>query len=179
MVRWRRPAIFQPCGEVHRGTDAGEIEPVAAANIAVEDFSDMQGDAEAEALDSLANLEMHRFDAGAGSARRLQHAAADLMDIADILVNRKHRQQPVAHELQDFPALASDRRHLAIEIAIENLHHGLGRQPVGQRGEAAQIRQPDRGMHRLGVAAPDLAAENPLAGAVADIGVEQGRGPAA
>ena len=53
------------------------------------------------------------------------------------------------------------------------------RQAVGQRGKAAQIRQPDRGMHRLGVAAPDLAADDPFAGAVADIGVEQHVGGAA
>ena len=68
-----------------------------------------------------------------------------------------------------------DRRDLAIEILIEDIDDGLGRQPVGQRGKAAQIRQPDRGMHRLGVAAPDLAAHDPLAGAIADIGVEQHR----
>ncbi len=75
--------------------------------------------------------------------------------------------------------MAADRGHLAVEIAVENLHHGFGRQPVRQRGEAAQIRQPDRGMHGVGVAAPNLSAENPLAGAVADIGVEQVRGGAA
>ena len=75
--------------------------------------------------------------------------------------------------------MAADRRHLAIEVVIEDIHHGLGRQPVRQRGEAAQIRQPDRGMHGVGVAAPDLAAHDALAGAVADIGVEQARGGAA
>ena len=72
-----------------------------------------------------------------------------------------------------------DRRHLAVEIAVENIDHDFRRQPIGQRGETAQVRQPDRRMHRLGVAAADLAAENPLAGAVADIGIEQGRGLAA
>jgi hypothetical protein len=51
------------------------------------------------------------------------------------------------------PPCVADRGDLAVEIAIENIDHGLGRQPVRQRGEAAQIRQPDRGMHRLGVAA--------------------------
>ena len=68
-----------------------------------------------------------------------------------------------------------DRCDLAVEILIEDIDHGLGRQPVRQRRKAAQIRQPDRGMHRIGVAAADLAAHDPLAGAVADIGVEQNR----
>ena len=72
-----------------------------------------------------------------------------------------------------------DRGDLAIEIMVQNVDDGLGRQPVRQRREAAQIRQPDRGIHRLGMAAPDLAAHDPLAGAVADIGVEQARGHAA
>ena len=90
-----------------------------------------------------------------------------------VFVDRKHREQSVAHEFQHLAAMRPDRRHLAVEIEIEDIDHGLGRQPVRQRGKAAQIRQPDRGMHGLGVAAPDLAAENPLAGAIADIGVEQ------
>ena len=72
-----------------------------------------------------------------------------------------------------------DRVHLTIEIMVENIHHGLSRQPVRERGKAAQIRQPDRGLHGIGVAAANLAAENPLAGAVADIGVEQVRSGAA
>jgi hypothetical protein len=88
----------------------------------------------------------------------------------------ENREQSVAHEFQDLAAMGPDRRHLAVEIVIENIDHGLGRQPVRQRGKAAQVRQPDRRMHGFGVAAPNLAAENPLAGAVADIGVEQDRG---
>ena len=75
--------------------------------------------------------------------------------------------------------MLADRRHLAVEVVIENVDHDFRRQSIRQRGETAQIRQPDRRLHRLGVAAADLAAENPLAGAVADIGIEQGRGLAA
>jgi len=51
-----------------------------------------------------------------------------------------------------------------VEVAVEDIDHGFGRQPVGKGGEAAQIRQPDRGMHRIGVATAYLPAENPLAG---------------
>ena len=135
----------------------------------------MQRHAEAEALDGLADRIVHRLDAGAGFARGVQHVSAHLPDIADIFVDRKHREQPVAHELQHFAAMVPDRGHLAVEIAVEDVDHGLGRQPVRQRGKAAQIRQPDRGIHGVGMAAANLALQDPLAGAVADIGVEQQR----
>ena len=102
-----------------------------------------------------------------------RYPGANLADIAVILRDRKHREQPVAHELQDFAAVLADRRHLAIEVTVENFDHGFGREPVRQRGKSAQVRQPDRRMHGLGMAAANLAAENALAGAVADIGVEQ------
>ena len=171
--------FFQPCREIDGRPDAGEVEPVAAADIAVQNFSDMQRDAEAKTLDGFADRVVHGVDVGAGLARGFQNVGADLLGIADRFRDRKHRQQPVAHELQDFAAMGPDRRHLAVEIVIENIDHGLGRQPVRQRGKAAQIRQPDRRMHGIGVAAPDLAAQNPLAGAVADIGVEQDRRGAA
>jgi hypothetical protein len=72
-----------------------------------------------------------------------------------------------------------DRGHLAIEIDVENLHHGFGRQPIRQCCKAAQIRQPDCRAHGLGMAAAYLATKNSLAGAVAHISVEQDRGGAA
>ncbi len=75
-----------------------------------------------------------------------------------------------------WPRIAVD---LAVEILVEDLDHGLGRQPVRQRSEAAQIREPDRGLHGVVVAAADLAAEDARAGTVADIGVEQHLGGAA
>ena len=97
--------LLQPRGEIDGGTDAGEVEPVAAADIAVQNLPDMQRDAEAEALDGVADRIMHRFDAGAGFARGLQHARADLLGIADLFRDRKHREQPVAHELQHLAAM--------------------------------------------------------------------------
>src|SRR5438552_18990276 len=68
-----------------------------------------------------------------------------------------------------------DRGYLAIKIMVANVHDGLGRQPVRQRRESAQIGEPDRGVHRLGVAASDLSTHDPLAGSVADIGIQQAR----
>ena len=72
-----------------------------------------------------------------------------------------------------------DRGDLAVEVMVQDVDHGFRRHAIGQRGEAAQVGQPDRGIHGLGMAAPDLATENALAGAIADIGVEQARSGAA
>ena len=70
--------LFQPRREIDGGTDAGEVEPVAAADIAEQNPADMQRDAEAETLDGFAIGVAHRLDAGAGFPRGLQHAPADL-----------------------------------------------------------------------------------------------------
>src|SRR5258707_10225587 len=77
--------FLQPRRKIDGGTDTGEIEPVAAADIAVQNSPDMQCDTEAEALDGFSDRVMHRIDAGAGYAGGFQHVAADLLDIADIL----------------------------------------------------------------------------------------------
>src|ERR1700738_1211398 len=36
--------LFQPCRKIDRGPDAGEVEPVATADIAVKNFPHMQRD---------------------------------------------------------------------------------------------------------------------------------------
>ena len=133
----------------------------------------MQRNAEAEALDGVADRILHRLDAGARLARSFQHVRTDLLGITDIFIDRKHREQAVAHVFQHLAAVRLDRGDLAVEIGVQDVDDGLGRQAVGQRGEAAQIGEPDRGIHALGVAAPDLATHDFLAGAVADIDVEQ------
>ena len=73
----------------------------------------------------------------------------------------------------------ADRGNLAVEVIVQDVDHSFRRHAIGQRGEAAQVGQPYRGVHGLGVTAPDLAAENPFAGAVADIGVQKARRHAA
>src|SRR6202011_1109344 len=66
--------LLQPRREIDGGADAGEVEPVAAADIAVEDVSDVQRHPEAKALDGFRNRVMHGIDAGAGFARGFQRA---------------------------------------------------------------------------------------------------------
>ena len=122
---------FFPAGrEIDGRTDAGEVEPVAAADIAVQNFSDMQRDPETKTLDGFANREVHGFDIGAGLAGGCQDVGANILRIAGLLRDRKHRQQSVTHELQDFAAMGPDRRHLTVEIEVEDIHHALSRQPV-------------------------------------------------
>src|SRR3984885_1123341 len=101
--------FFQPRRQIDGGTDAGEIEPVAAADIAEQNFSDMQRHPEAKALDGFSDRIMHRIDTGAGFPRGLQHVAANLLRVLYRIRDRKNREEPVAHELQGFSARGRDR----------------------------------------------------------------------
>ena len=69
--------------------------------------------------------------------------------------------------------MLEDRRHLAIEIAIEQIDQSLRRQTVGKLGEAAHVGEPDRRVNLLGMAAADLPGEHALAGILPDIGRQQ------
>jgi hypothetical protein len=135
----------------------------------------MERHAEAKPFDGVADRVLQVGDAGAGFLGGFEDARANLLLVADIFVDRKHREQPVAHIFQHFAAMIPDRGNLAVEVIIQHIDHGFRRHAIGQRGEAAQIGQPDRGIHGLGMAAPDLAAEDALAGAVADIRIQQAR----
>src|SRR6185312_14611822 len=70
--------LLQTRGEIDGRPDAGEIESTHAADIAEQDTADMQGYAEAEALDGVAARIMHGVDVGSGLAACPQHAAANL-----------------------------------------------------------------------------------------------------
>src|SRR6185437_15929802 len=106
--------FLQPGRQIDRRTDAGEIEPVASADITEQDFSDVQRYPEAEALDGFSDRIMHRIDAGAGFPRGLQYMAADFLGVSYRFRDRKNRQQSVTHEFQDFAATGLDRVHLTI-----------------------------------------------------------------
>ena len=69
-------------------------------------------------------------------------------------------------------------RHLAVEIAVEQIDQLLRRQRVSKRGEATHIGQPDRGVNRFGIAAADMPGEHTFARVLADIGGEQIAGDA-
>src|SRR5258708_22964492 len=70
--------------------------------------------------------------------------------------------------------MVEDDRYLAIEIAVEEVDLNRRRQTIGQCGEPAHVRQPDRRVDLLDVAAPDMPGEDALTGVMPDIGIEQG-----
>ena len=108
--------LLEPRRQIYRGADAGEIEPVAAADIAVEHLAQMKRQAEA-----------HRGASPPAtckpppSARVAWRPRAPRRNgpVGPRLGHREYRQQPVADEFQHLAAMLDDRRHLAIEIAIE------------------------------------------------------------
>ena len=75
--------------------------------------------------------------------------------------------------------MALDRRHQAIEIAVQQAQHLVARQLVAERREAAQVGEQDHRLDALAVATPDPALQDMLAGVAPDIGVEQVGGRAA
>src|SRR4051794_19747193 len=70
--------LFQPRRQIDRRADAGEVEPVAAADIAVENSSDMQRDAEAKPFYGVADRILQIGDTGARLMGGFEHMRADL-----------------------------------------------------------------------------------------------------
>ena len=64
-------------------------------------------------------------------ARAGERAAADLGASSPLPRQRENRQQAVADELEHLAAMLEDRRHLAVEIAVEQIDQLLRRQPLG------------------------------------------------
>jgi len=163
--------LLEPRRQIYRGADAGKVQPVAAADIAVEHVAQMKRQSKAH-RGAVAACGPQSRDFRARDMRGLERRGAHGR-VVRALPDREYRQQPVAHEFKNLAALFDDRRHLAIEIAIEQTDQSVRRQPVGEPGEAAHVGQPDRGVNVFGVAAPDAAGKDALAGVLADIGRQQ------
>src|SRR4029077_7960990 len=97
--------LFQSRSKIDGRANTGEVEPVAAADIAVQDCSDMQCEAETETLLVLPNRKSHVSDTGAGLMGGFQNVTANLLGITYIFVDREDREQPVSHIFQDFAAM--------------------------------------------------------------------------
>jgi hypothetical protein len=168
-----RRHLLEASRHVHCGADAGEIEASSGADVAVKHFADMQSEPEAQTRPCrIVARGGQRLDLVLGFLRGPQRARADLADLG-VLSYVEDREQPVAHELEDFPARRLDRRHETIVECVEYPNQGLRRNAVGELGEAAHVGEPDDGADRFGVSAPDAPRENPLAGLMPDIGVEK------
>ena len=114
-----RRELLEARREVHRRADAGEIQPVAAADIAVEHLAQMQRQTEADAPRSPAALERLDVCAALRAPRRARVRRPRRRRRRPVA--GKDRQQPVAHEFQHLAAVLEDRGHLAVEIAVEQI----------------------------------------------------------
>ena len=126
-----RRDLLQPRREIDRRPDAGEIEPVAAADIAVQHLADVQRQPEADRVRRRRPAACRaRRSARSRLARGGERPAADLVRVVAVRRQRENRQQSVADELQHLAAVLEDRRHLAVEIAVEQIDQLLRRQPL-------------------------------------------------
>jgi hypothetical protein len=128
---------FEPGGQVDGGADGRKVEPAGAADVAVEDVAEMQR--HAVAMDRFANLlalHVGRRDAQLGFPGRGERRLAGRAGIAG---HGEDREQAVADELQHLAAVPFDRRHQAVEVAVQCADHPMTRQLVAQGREAAQV----------------------------------------
>src|SRR5262249_46745261 len=151
---------------IDRGADAGEVEPAAAPDIAVEDAAEMEGEAEPHLV--LARWNRERRDIGARRPGGGKRPRRDGGGTSGSIAERKGGEKPVPHQLQHFAAGRRDRRNLAVEIAVQEIDELLRGEPVRPRGETAHVGEPDDGGDALDVAAPDVAGEDPLPGMMSD-----------
>lgn len=90
------------------------------------------------------------------------------------VTQRENRQQPVAHEFQDFAAEFLDGIAHGVEITVEKLDDVVTRPKVGNMGEIAQVADQDRRTHRHAAAARGSAIEDFFAGMRPHIGLQKG-----
>ena len=117
--------LFETRDEVDGRPDAGEIKPVAAANIAVQHLADMQSQPKAHALG-----DGEVGDCGSRLERGSQTGGAGGGD-AGIIADREDREQAVTDEFQYLAAPFEDCWNLAVEIAVQQFGQLRRRQPVG------------------------------------------------
>jgi len=130
--------FFQPGGEVDRGPDAGEVEAVATADVAVKHRADMERQPEAKAFDGVAAFGISQFrHAWRGIRDRVENLTADLRGVAVISPpTGNNAQQTVAHEFQHF---AAARVIASMKIAVEIIDHRSRRQSRGDGGEVLKF----------------------------------------
>src|ERR1035437_10299944 len=96
--------LFEPRCEVHRRADAGEIQPVTAADIAVEHFAKMERQTKAYAVCKAdIGRRFDGVDVDLCFARRSERAITDLAYIRRSFGQGEDRQQSVANEFQYPP----------------------------------------------------------------------------
>jgi len=89
------------------------------------------------------------------------------------LGDRKDREQAIADEFEDFPAMRADFGVLGLEQGVEERDHPLAGQPVRTLGKAAQVGGPQHRGQRHSGAAADLSGQHLRPGIGAEISAKQ------
>ena len=114
---------FEAAEIVHRRADHGEVQPVGAADIAVDDRADMQRRDEAHACRC-------RVRKGA----RDGPCGAQAGILPSVAIRRKDRKHAVADEFQHIAALRTDGLDDDLEIGAQPFEQGIRLQPLRQAG---------------------------------------------
>ncbi|KAI1694823.1 hypothetical protein Ddc_21781 [Ditylenchus destructor] len=161
---------FQPRGNIDGGADDGEIEAGFRTDIAVHDITDMYADAVTQGIVALPTIDfIERNEAFLGAGDGFQQVFAGLG-----IAERENRQQPVAHEFQDFAAEFLDGIAHGVEITVQKLDDIVAWPEVGNMGEVAQVADQDRRAHRHAAAARRCAIEDLFTRMRPYIGLQQG-----
>jgi hypothetical protein len=123
------------------GADHREVEPRRRADVAEHQLAHVQRQPVAERLAPVGGAPLverqhrpARLDRGA----ERPHAGA-------LLVQREHREHPVADELQDLAAVAGRSGRPACRRRLQHASITPVRQALGERVGAPQVAVPDRG----------------------------------
>jgi hypothetical protein len=154
-------------GLVHRRADDGEVEAFPDADVAVHHLVQVHRDACRQAVRAGWRRRREGLEAGLGGLYRPSRGRRLVSGDGEDGENR------VADERENLAPLRGRPGH-GLEGGIEHRHHLLHRQAVGERGEAAQVAQPDGRVDALAGAALEVARQHPPRGVGPQVHLEQG-----
>ena len=163
---------LDPAHQIDRRADHGEVEPALTADVAVDHAPDVEGDAELERRGAgRGRAAVRHGERVARRERGRQRPLAGRRQRAR-LTDREHREEAVAHELQDLAAGDRDRVHQRLVVRVERGEQLLDAPARRLGGEVAQIGEQDDRRARAGRRRiPPFSTSRP--GPLAEIGVEQ------
>ena len=128
---------------VDRRTDDGEVEPVGAADIAIEDVTDMQAEIHVGDRQHAGRAPpVQRCDVPGCGLRRVESPAAGTAAVVEV----EDGQHAVAHQLEHVAALLVDGADDRLGIVVEHRNDLVGCCAVGDLGVATQIAEPEHGL---------------------------------
>jgi hypothetical protein len=157
-------------GLVHGRAEHCEVQARLAADIAVEHLAGVEREIGARRGQApRPTIGAERVGRAASRVPGAQRGGAGVGGVGPL----ERRQDAVAHELQDLPALGLDGVDLRLGIGVEQVEQLLPRQTVGQAREVFQVAVPDDRVDGQGMAALDGAVQHAGGRVGAEIGREQ------